>query len=289
MAISLKVLQDTISKAKSELKADIRKDIEITIKQELELANKDLLSALSIKIDEIDKRVSTLETTLTGVQHTASLSYDTSDANLQTIKSLATRVAYLETTSLSISKQLDEAIAREKASKIAVQNLERSVDDQINRNMRGNLIFSGLKELEGNNFTSKDIIVNFIHDTLYDEEDTDITKASIASTIVRAHRGKFDKAKPNKVRPIFVKFSRDDYASTFLKQSILKKVTKDGFKVRPQHSAALQGRINLALIMRKKLLDEGKILKGFVEYPATLKGVLSSAESKKDYSIIQTF
>ena len=38
-----------------------------------------------------------------------------------------------------------------------------------------------------------------------------------------------------------------------------------------------------------KLLNQGQIIKGYVEYPAILKGVLSSSANQNDYTVLKSF
>ena len=217
---------------------------------------------------------------------TASAAYDTSDSNLKSITELQNRVKTLDDTVPEYKQFRVELQEREKDYKGAIDNLEKQLDDQINRSMRCNLVFSGVKESEGQNRSTKDIVSDFIYDELYSQGDN-ITKEQVNRLIVRAHRSKYTGERQTP-RPIFVKFSRDDIAAYLYSQSIKHRVTDRGYRVRPQHTKPLQDRISKALLHRRELLRDGTITKGYVEYPAVLKGVLKSAKSH-EYTTIKSF
>ena len=155
--------------------------------------------------------------------------------------------------------------------------------------MRCNLVFLGLEETETRGqVATKDIVSEFIFNNLHKETDN-VTLQGIKQTIVRAHRGKPTSGERKRPRAIYVKFNRDDTAAMVLQQSIKMKASSSGVSVRPQHTKSLQDRINNALVHRRQLLSQGSIVKAYVEYPATLKGVLSSSSNPNEYSVIKSF
>ena len=149
--------------------------------------------------------------------------------------------------------------------------------------MRGNLVFHGLLEEEDNNVTTKDLIANFLHVELGAP-----SPEAAKKHLVRVHRGRKsnNNERRNTPRPIYVKFARDDLVESYLKVSIEKRLTDRGMKVTKQYTKKLQGRINLALQRRRQLVENGDIAKGFIEYPAVLKG---KSRNDQGYRTIEVF
>ena len=86
--------------------------------------------------------------------------------------------------------------------------------------MRANLVFTGLDELNSESYdTTKELLVKTISERL------NVPSASVSSQVVRAHRGRFNSKKKDGLRPIFVKFDREDTAQKYL-QEIIKIKTK---------------------------------------------------------------
>ena len=275
------IITDSIKAANNELSN--------TLGEKMESLNKDLQEKLEFKLNELDYRVGAISSELKGVGVTASAAYDTSDANLKSIGNLTTRVAELERRCNEQDKNNAEHKLREQSYKESIEQLQTSLDDQINRSMRSNLVFTGLNETEKRGeISTRDIVADFIFNKIYDESDTNITLNYVNNLIVRAHRGKYS-GERSTPRPIFVKFSRDDVAAFLLWKSIEKKVSKNGCSVRPQHTKPLQERINKALAYRRELFDKKEVTKAFVEYPATLKGILSTSSDPDKYTVIKTF
>ena len=174
-------------------------------------------------------------------------------------------------------------------SKQTITNLEDELDDLRNRGMRGNLVFFGLPEVEDakTHHYTKDVVAQFIFNKLYTENDN-ITLEYIYNTIVRAHRSKFDprRDKEKGPRPIFVRFYRDDLADKFFQQGIRAKVSQQGYQVKQQFTKKMQTRVDAALIHRKEMFGSKAIIKGFVEYPAILKGVYTGTT---EWKVIRKF
>ena len=167
----------------------------------------------------------------------------------------------------------------------ALQNLTVELDDVKNRSMRGNLIFYAIPEIETEGTTTKDLLADFLVYHL------GVPNRERALTyLVRVHRSRRNnnegEQQQNKARPIYVKFSRDDTAEFFLRASITEKVTSKGFKVTKQFTKELQERRNKALVRRRQMIDNGEITKGFVDYPAVLKGL---RVGMKHYTTIEKF
>ena len=117
----------------------------------------------------------------------------------------------------------------------------------------------------------KDVAANFIKNYLF-EPTEQVNLEAVANTIVRAHRAR---AKPSREqrgpRRLFIKFSRDDVAGTYLTCSVKLKVSQLGVRVKRQFSKSVQARVDQALIVRRDLLKKKEIIQGYVDYPAVLR------------------
>ena len=96
----------------------------------------------------------------------------------------------------------------------------------------------------------------------------------ILVTLIKwAHRGKYTK---NGTLHICVKFDRDDTALNLVKQFALNH-NNTSVRCCQQFSKNLQNRRNLALKNRKELFHSKEIVKGYADYPATLKVMLQGS------------
>ena len=262
-------------KLRIELKTELIEDLTKTIEK-----------TISDKLQSIQLNVSVLETTVESLKQTASDAYDIGSSNSNEISNIKTRLETLEVSSLQQSKHNEDLQAREVGYKKDIEELKRVVDDQINRNMRGNLVFFGLPETETETFGTKSLVADFIYTELYQKSST-ISQESISGTIVRAHRGRRDPKHEKKgPRPIYVKFNRDDTAAVYLRQSIIRNVSKNGVRVKQQFTKALQERRDKALKTRRELFNQRSITKAFVEYPATLKAIYNNSTV---YTVVKQF
>ncbi len=278
--LSKQFLSQTIATANEKLRKDLKEELvdELTRKLEETIEN---------KLSEIQTALVPLKEDIENLKKTANDAYETSSTNTDNISKIEVRLQKLEDSFTVQSRITDDLQHKEVNYKKDIDILKKTIDDQINRSMRGNLVFFGLEENENDDYNSKNIVANFIFENLYDETDN-ITLAHILGSIVRAHRSKFRPERDPKKgpRPVYVKFSRDDIAATYLKKCIVRKVTH--VRVKQQYTPELQARIDSALKLRRELFDTKKITKGYVEYPATLKGVLVSSPTK-GYTTIQSF
>ena len=79
---------------------------------------------------------------------------------------------------------------------------------------------------------------------------------------------------------------RDDVADKFFQQGIRAKVGERGFHVKQQFTKKMQNRVDAALMHRKDLFGKKAIIKGFVEYPAILKGIYTGTT---EWKVIRKF
>ena len=272
------------------------KDLSTMIRQIMKEEHENLKADLNSSIasytkpffDLYDKNFKNFEVYMQSVNQTASEALSTANKNKEDIRKLETSVENITnnpiassllptatTTDPATSKRIDELEQR-------LATAEEDLDDMRNRSMRGNLVFHGLLEEEDNDVTTKDLIANFLHAEL-GAQSPEVAKRQL----VRAHRSrKKNNERRTNPRPIFVKFARDDLADEYLKTSIDKRLTNRGLKVTKQFTRKLQARINSALQRRRELVEAGEIVKGFVEYPAILKG---QSRADQAYRTIEVF
>ena len=262
--LTVRELLDVLKQSIAEEHSTLKKDILSTVQEAFTEYDK------SFKL--MDQRIQKTENDISNVNRTASAAYQTSTTNATNIRSIQNTVDnidpdYYQTQIQDFQKRISE--------------LEEETYDLRNRSMRSNLAFLGIKEDDRAGRPTHNIVADFLVEHL-DVETHDAT----LDDIVRAHRGKQNGNNRAGGRPIYVKFARDDIAADYLRRSIEKQVTKKGFKVSQQFSAKVQTRRNAALQKRKELIASKQIIKGFVEYPAILKGMV---EGEQGYKVIQTF
>ena len=239
---------------------DLSSMIRQIIKEEHEKLKADLNSSIASYtqpfFDLYDKNFKNFDVYMQSVSQTATEALSTANKNKEDIHKLETSVeniinnpnnisllpsATAASTDPTTTNRIDKLGERLAAA-------EEELDDMRNRSMRGNLVFHGLKEEEDNDYTTKDLIADFLHVEL-GVQSSEVAKRQL----VRAHRGRKsnNNERRNTPRPIFVKFARDDLADEYLKTSIQKRLTDRGLKVTKQFTKKLQGRINLALQRRR--------------------------------------
>lgn len=249
--------------------------------------------------DRYNVDIDNLKNDLQGVKLTAENALAATVTNTANIENLSTVVNELQqqqqppnNTPQQPHNNNGNADLAERVAKLEkkITTMNDELDDLRNRCMRGNLVFQGIPETEGqqDETSTKDLMAQF----LLDNCNAGSLEAA-SNYIVRAHRSRKNKddaaAAPqpdNKPRPIYVKFSRDDIAEFYLMAGIENKVTNRGFKVSKQYTVTVQKRRDEALKLRRELIDRGKITKAFIEYPATLKAV-RTGEAR--YSTIRKF
>ena len=159
-------------------------------------------------------------------------------------------------------------------------DLEEIVDEQINRNLRNNIIVKDIPEVEDEKWSdTKDIVATSFSNIL------NISKQSVHDGIERAHRG--GKKSGHSPRNIYMRlYTSEDvkyYCDLLRKLNIRHKTT---IKASPQFSKKVTDRRNQAMLERKHLIDKGAIKSGYVEYPATL---MVKREGDRSYTIKQKY
>ena len=264
------MIQNTINNSNEKLKQELALSFEQTIDK---------------KLEGIQKDITTLLNDVEGLKRTANDAYEMAKKNEEQLLLLQPKVKQFQ----EFMAAQDQLKAELVTSKQTVTNLEDELDDLRNRGMRGNLVFFGLPEEEDTkqHHYTKDIVAQFIFQQLYTEHDN-ISLEYIQNTIVRAHRSKFDPRRDAEKgpRPVFVKFYRDDLADKFFQQGIKSKVSQRGYQVKQQFTKKMQKRVDAALIHRKELFGNKAIVKGYVEYPAVLKGIYTGTT---EWKVIRKF
>ena len=202
------------------------------------------------------------------------------DGHSQKINELTTRVSNAENT----INQKNEVIT----------HLQQELDDQINRNMRNNLVIRGIPEApEGEREDTRSIVCaelaklwnnDTFHNPYYKFNDDDELLApheQIEKLIDRAHRG--GKRNTRGPRNIYVKFLSSQTVDQFM---ISIRSTKVPYRIERQYSKAVNERRNTAMIERKRLKDANEIQAGYLEYPAKL---MVKAVGENKYKFFKDF
>ena len=138
--------------------------------------------------------------------------------------------------------------------------------------MRGNLVFKNVAEIPTERLENiKDILAKVIcKDLAWSGQD----EIWLNNNIVRAHRGGSTNTNDKSIpRNIYVKFTRHDFADSIQKRYVKNAVhKKSNYSTNccQQYTKSVQERRDNAMKVRRKLLDEGVILRGHVQYPAKL-------------------
>ena len=192
------------------------------------------------------------------------------DINLNSLK---TQIATLQLETNEIKAKLDIETTRN-------NTLEKSLDDQVNRNLRKTLIFRGIKEDKNETWsqTSKKLATYLSHidHNYYRSNDIlqDIDRAHRASPKDQDDQDHQDHL-PAKSKPIFVQFNSWKAAQYYLKSVInynrnLRNPDEPKVYVDQMYSKEVTTRRKMAIERRKELRSNGVREKMFIKYPATL-------------------
>ena len=183
----------------------------------------------------------------------------------------------------SLEAEVAKSKTEDNSSLITVEDLRETnerVEERTNRQLRKTLVFRGIPEQEQEKSwkETENILAKRIADTL------DIEIEDAATMIDRCHRGgnpKYYNDK-NKPRPIFAAMFKWKDCEEIIWEARQKKSVLVDYKYGPLTTR----RRNLALQLRRTLINEGTIVKAHVAYPARLMG--KSATDKK-YREIKDF
>ena len=155
---------------------------------------------------------------------------------------------------------------------LKIHVLQTRLEDQVNRSCRKSLVIKGVPEQNhGKESWSEtktilsQTIAKYIPDTTEDD---------VWDMIERAHRSapNIKNTKKKGKRDIFAAFHRwedsNHIESTFQVES--RKKHTNGIYIHQKYGADTTARRNMALIERKQLKSEGKIISGYLAYPAKL-------------------
>ena len=214
LQLSKDFLTQTIAESHEKLRIELKKDITDELIKHLE-------ETVDAKLQPLKQDIATIQQDIADLKKTSSDAYDTSADNLTNLDALTRKVEVLEAC-LNEQEKLNEDNAQQRKSmKSEIERLEDYIDDQANRGMRGNLVFRGISETETENSTTIDLISKFLYERVY-LKDSNVTLVGVRSSVVRAHRSKFNPTRDQSKgpRPIFIKIVRDDYADAILRLSI---------------------------------------------------------------------
>ena len=168
-----------------------------------------------------------------------------------------------------LKKQLDTNVSVPAVAEI--KELSERIEERTNRQLRQTLIFSGIQEKRFNNrleswSQTKSVLANVISSTLencsYDEA---------YDMINRAHRSAPNNFKRNR-RDIYVNMFSWEDCEEIIKAFRIKNVENKNFGVYAayKYGPLTTKRRNIALKRRSELKAEGKIISGYIKYPALL-------------------
>jgi hypothetical protein len=214
--------------------------------------------AIQKQIDDLsakyDKEIQVINTSLAASKKAITLNQlQINDTKLK-VENNTERIEALEFSNTDINELNKQVI-----------ELEEKLDDQINRNMRNNLIFKNIPELPNERSEQTKELVQTIM-----AEKLGIEAEESSRFIARVHRGGNRKETS---RPIYIKFDSDRYAEDILRKAItFNKANRDKFvNVQQQFTKKIQDRRVVALQVRKILLSNKEYERAYIQYPATLK------------------
>ena len=149
------------------------------------------LQKYEVEITNLGQRLAVIETNSHGIQNTASIAYDTSDANLKGLQEIKLKVNKLESDLEITTKRLDTYKKHTKELEENNEYLYEQVQDVQNRNMRANLVFHRIPEIINEDASDFDQYTEVKHQVAtYISEHLELDKETVLSTIVRAHRSR---------------------------------------------------------------------------------------------------
>ena len=236
----------TIDDIRKLLKEENQK-LENSMTEKLSAKLSDEIADLKKTLDEqtatFNKRLTSTEKDLNEIKTSLDYIYTDNEKNIRNIADLTNQVDQLKMDNTELKDQ---------------------IDDQINRNMRCNLVFYNVPETEGKEFDSTKLLLEKIIEENLKEKTFD-------GAIVRAHRGKSSNFQKGRPRAIICKLNRDDTADEIeYKFANLGMQRINNVRCSKQFSPDVQRRRNEALLERKTLKEAKSIEKAYIKYPATL-------------------
>ena len=220
---------------------------------------------------------------ITGVASRISSLEETAIKNQQEIELQANKITVLESTNMELrssiddlSSKLENLVSGELQShqpsdfKQQLNEVEERLEERTNRQLRQTIIIKGIKELDNETWEdTKDLVSNQIAKNL------GISTRVADDMLNRVHRGKHSEnpLDHNKPRPIYALLHKwhdcEEILEVFRTLNINRKSS-----VRAEYMFGPKTTIrrNMALFERKQLKESGKIISGYISYPARLLG-----------------
>ena len=204
-------------------------------------------------MDYVVEKVDSLEVAIT------SLKLDVAEQK-ERVEAIADKVEVNELGVGTLKAQVEDLQGENVKIKIELNRARELIDEQIDRSLRDQLTFYGVKRGEDERSWSDTTTV--LCEWL--AKNTDKTADYYDKNIDRCHRGAFNPEKHGP-RPIHCKFRWR--VAEEIRDSLGKKYT-DGVRITDKFSANTQARLNDALMFRKKLREQNSAFKIYVAYPA---------------------
>ena len=221
----------------------------------------------------LSDRLSTMETTIT---NNVKRHFD------ETITNLVIKTQKLEAELYDKNGVIDGLRTEIGELRGEMKKLHSEVDDQINRNMRNNIIIKDLPEV--NSDDEREDTRQLVITTLADMSDGKYSEDYLDQYIDRAHRGKkLRDGERRGPRHVYVKFLSSQLVDDF----VLFARSSDGtIRIDKQYSKPVTDRRNLAFMERKTLKRQKTIVGGYVEFPAKL---MVKFPGQKKYTLHKEF
>ena len=196
---------------------------------------------------------------------------------------LQERVNNLEEDNKTLINTVEEHEKQLETKSMQIATLQYRLEDQTNRGCRRTLIVKGVPEQRKESWKETHQI---LVDKLVDICQLD-NKEGFFNCIERVHRGKPPKPdSKKKYRDIHVLFKNWNDSQTVLR-NFIKHGRGHGIYVEQHYGPDTTARRNLAMQDRRKLLDQGDITNGYVQYPAKL--VVKYKEEDEDFVLHKDF
>ena len=226
------------------------------------------VKSLFKKMDYVVEKVDSLEVAIT------SLKLDVAEQK-ERVEAIADKVEVNELGVGTLKAQVEDLQGENVKIKIELNRARELIDEQIDRSLRDQLTFYGVKRGEDERSWSDTTTV--LCEWL--AKNTDKTADYYDKNIDRCHRGAFN---PEKHGPRPIHWWR---VAEEIRDSLGKKYT-DGVRITDKFSANTQARLNDALMFRKKLREQNTAFKIYVAYPAR---VMVKRPSSPGYKLEKSF
>ena len=182
---------------------------------------------------------------------------------------------------LRLSSTINSLVDQNKLQAKQFSDISELLEDRTNRQLRSTLVFKGVPKHHSEKTwdDTRDVLASTVNSLL------DISKEEASSLFERVHRGRDHEHGPGHIYcKVFNWNHSEKLKEDFLN---LNKSKNSRIRCEQKYGPRTTNRRNLALVLRKKLKEEGEIVSGYLNFPARLM-VKKMGEDKytelKDFS-----